>query len=145
MDSETAGKIHLRVYTPQQLKVDENVDMVILQSSQGPTGILPGHMPLSLMLQYGVARIVHNNEERRLAIYGGLAQIQSNQLLVITSEAEWPEEIDLSLAESQRAEAESSLRLQTDSVEVQRTQVALRRSLVQIEVCSYPIVNRPPK
>ena len=136
-------QFHLKIITPTEVKFDEQVNMVIMRCIDGAMGIMPNHMPLSTALDYGITRIINKDGERRIAIFGGIAEVRDNKLTILTNEASWPEEIDLSQAQIERQTASESLKLQTDSVDVQRSQVLLRRSLVAIEVSSYTLVNQP--
>jgi len=135
-------KVRLRIITPAQIKVDEEVDMVIMLCTTGAMGILPGHEPCAAALLYGILRILDGGAERRIAVYGGLATIQNNLLTILTNVAEWPEDIDRARAEADREHAERFLQERTDDIEIQHDQVLLRRVLVQIEVSSYTLDNK---
>jgi len=130
-------KIRLHIITPEQSKIDEDVDMVIMRCTTGDMGIMPGHETRSAVLDYGVMRILNDDNERWIAVYGGLAVIKDNVLTVLTHDAEWPEEIDRAHAHVTREHAERRLQEKTDDLEIQSDQVLLRRALVQIEVSSY--------
>ena len=134
-------KIHLRVVTPARVKVDEKVDMVIMRCITGDLGVLPGHAPCSAVLYYGAMRILADESERRMAVYGGFATVQNDVLTILTNGAEWPEEINLARAEAEREAAEDRLREQTDEREIRNDQIRLRRALVQIEVSSDAVAS----
>lgn len=129
-------KLRLRVVMPEEIKVDELADMVIMRCTGGDMGVLPGHEPRSAVLDYAPMRILDGGSERRIAVYGGLAVIEDDILTVLTHDAEWPEEIDLTQARVDRERAERRLREKEDDLEIQFDQVRLRRALVQIEVSS---------
>ena len=132
-----AQKVRLRIITPEQIKVDEDANMVIIRCITGNMGILPGHEAYSVALDYGILRILHDDIEMRIAVYGGLASIQNDVLTILTNDAEWPEDIDRARAEADREHAERRLQERTDDIEIQHDQVLLRRALVQIEISSY--------
>lgn len=129
-------KIRLRIITPLAVKTDEEADMVIMRSTMGDMGVMPGHIACSALLDYGVLRIINGESERRIAVLGGIAEISDNVLTVISTEAEWPEEIDRSRAEIERDHLERRIQESRDDAEIQRDQGLLRRSLVRIEVSS---------
>jgi len=135
-------KLHLKVCTPENVKFDEDAEMVIMRCITGDMGILPRHEACSAILDYGVLRIFNDEEERRMAIFGGIAQVNDNVVTILANEAQWPEDIDLSLAESERDRTTLRISEQDDILEIQKEQVLLRRSLVQIEVSSYPLISR---
>ena len=84
----------MRIVTPNEIKFDENVDMIIMRCTTGDMGILPGHEPHSAVLDHGEVRILDDGNERRLAVSGGIAEVRNNVLTILTSLAEWPEDID---------------------------------------------------
>ena len=138
------NKIRLHILTPNETKVDEDVDMVIMRCTTGDMGILPGHETRSAVLDYGIMRILDDGSERWIAVYGGLAVIQDDVLTILTQDAEWPEEIDLTRAQANREHAERRLQEKTDDLEIQSDQVLLRRALVQIEAGSYLFTDQEP-
>ena len=92
----------MRIVTPEEVKLDENADMVIMRCTTGDMGILPGHEACSAILDYGVMRILSGGGERRIAIFGGIAQVRDNAVTVLANDAQWPEDIDRARAESER-------------------------------------------
>ena len=134
-----AKKIRLRIVTPAHVKVDEDVDMVIMRATSGDMGVLPGHEARSAALSYGILRILNKDVERWIAVYGGVASIQNDVLTILTNDAEWPEDIDRARAEANREEAERRLQERADDIEIKHDQVLLRRALMQIEVSKYTL------
>ena len=136
------GKLRLRIVTPTEVKVDEDTDMVVMRCLTGDMGIQPGHEERSAALDYGIARVFEGGVERRIAIAGGIAKVSDDVLTIITGGAEWPEDIDRTIAEEEREAAIKRIQESNDKVEIQRSQVSLRRALVQIEVSAYPVVSK---
>lgn len=135
-------KVRLRVVTPAVVKVDEDADMIIMRTTTGDMGVLFGHEARSAVLNLGALRILDSGNERRIAVYGGLATVKNNVLTILTNDAEWPEEIDRVRAEANREHAERRLQERTDDIEIREDLLMLRRALVQIEVSSYPYDDR---
>jgi len=134
-------KIHLKMITPTEVKVDLAVDMIIMRCTNGDMGVLPGHEPRSAELCYGILRILDEGDERIIAVYGGLAVIQNDVVTVLTTGAEWPEEIDAARAKEDREHMEQRIREKTDDIEIQNDQLLLRRALVQIEVSASSVTD----
>ncbi|MGI6169075.1 MAG: ATP synthase F1 subunit epsilon [Christensenellales bacterium] len=130
-------KVHLRVVTPQEVKVDQEADMVIVRSLNGDMGVLPGHEPTSAVLGDGILRIIDGKAEQKIAVFGGLAEVQNDAVNILTKFAEWPEDIDRARAENDRKKAEMLLQERADDLKIQSYQVLLRRALVRIEVSIY--------
>jgi len=129
-----AEKIHLRILTAESEKANEEADMVIMRCINGDIGFLPNHEPYSVVLDTGVTRILRNGSERKIAVFGGLAEIQDNKLTILTTTAQWPEDIDLASVKEECGAARQSLRESSGDEERQKNQALLRRALVQIEV-----------
>lgn len=139
------AKLQLRILTSSVVKVDEQVDMVIMRtiiedmgknSAVGDIGILPNHVPLSAVLGISPLRILNEGSERVLAVFGGVMEVRDNVVTVMTETALWPDEIDKDAAKQEYERAESEKASLTEDAEIRRNKIALRRALVQMEVAS---------
>ena len=131
-------KFNLRVITPHHVVFDEPVNMVIMRCTTGDMGILFGHEPRSVVLEYGVFRIFNDDaNERWLAVYGGLAEIKDNVVTVLTGDAEWPHEVDEKHVREEQEQLQQLLQEHIDDAELRRAEALLRRSSVRIELASY--------
>lgn len=133
------NKIHLNIITPRGLKFDEKADMIIMRCLNGDMGVLSGHEAVSIALGDGILRIINDNVEQKVALFGGVAVIGNKDVKILTSIAQRPDEIDLSRAETDRKQAEQLLQEKADNLMIQSNQVLLRRSLVRIEVSVHPL------
>lgn len=139
--ADPAKKLHLKIITPEKVKFSEDVDMVIMRCLTGDMGILPDHEACTALLDYAILRMLNNGEERKIVVHGGFAEVRDNDITILTDASEWPEDIDRERAERARKRAEQRLHDKTEDVDLQNDQIALRRSLVRIEVSSYPLVS----
>ena len=138
-----AEKLRLRVATPKNVKYDKDADMVIMRCITGDWGVLPKHEASSAILDYGILRIVNTGEEeRRMAVFGGIAQVKDNVVTVLANDAQWPEDIDRALAEAEHEQIKSRIQDSKDELSLQKEQVNMRRTLVQIEVSAYPLISK---
>jgi F-type H+-transporting ATPase subunit epsilon len=94
-------KIELRVIAPTMAtdkspyKFQKSVDMVILRATTGDMGILPGRVPVSMVLETGILRIFDEDAEHHIAILGsGVAHIADNIVTILSDTALKPDEID---------------------------------------------------
>lgn len=127
-------KIHLNIITPRGVKFKEEADMVIMRCIDGDLGVLPGHEAVSAVLGDGILRIFNNGVVEKIAVFGGVAEIDETTVNISTTIAQRPEEIDLERAELDRQEAEAALLEESQERQIHNSQVLLRRSLVRIEV-----------
>ena len=137
-----ANKMRLRVATPENVKFDDDIEMVIMRCISGDMGILPYHEATSAILDYGVLRILSDTSERRMAVFGGIAQVRNNTVTLIANEAHWPEDIDVELIEAERERLANRAQEDLDDMELQRDQILMRRNLVQMEVSDYTVINK---
>ena len=133
-------KLRLRVATPENVKIDENANMVIMRCISGDMGIMPDHEACSAILDFGVLRILDDDGERRMAVFGGMAQVRDNAVTILANDAQWPQDIDISLVEAEHEKIRRRIQESVDDLQIQKDQVLMRRTLVQIEVSSYPIL-----
>lgn len=137
VNNNSNKKIKLIITTPRGVKFDENADMLIMRTIDGDLGILPGHAPVSTVLGDGILRIHNNGVEKKLAIFGGIAEIGASKVSILTTIAQLPEEIDLERAEKDRQEAEAMIEEKSEQLQIQSSHILLRRSLVRIEVSQH--------
>lgn len=127
-------KINLNITTPRGVKFKEEADMVIMRCIDGDLGVLPGHEPVTTILGDGILRVFNNGIEKKIAVFGGVAEIDETTVSILSTIAQRPEEIDLERAEQDRQEAEAALLEESQERQIHNSQVLLRRSLVRIEV-----------
>ena len=136
-DNKSVKKVHLRVLTPKATKVDETVDMVIMRCTNGDMGVLPGHETHLCVLADGVLRMMQGRRERRVAVFGGVAEVRDDQVSILTEEAYWPHEIDSKQVEQERDDLQRKLQEEKDEAGDQNNQALLKRALIKIEVSEY--------
>jgi len=137
-----ARKLHLRIATPDNVKYDEEAEMVIMRCITGDMGVLADHEATSAILDYGVLRIIDGEEERRMAVFGGLAQIGENKVTILANDAQWPEDIDVAFVEAERERMARRSQESLDDLTIQKDQILMRRTLVQMEVSTFPLLSR---
>jgi len=127
------------VITHTETKIDKAVDMVIMRCVDGDMGVLPGHQAHITVLADGILRVLNDGRERKLAVFGGIAEMRQDVLTVLTDEAHWPKDINKGRAEEAREHLARTIQERTDDRELLQDQILLRRALVKIEVGSLPL------
>ncbi|MGB2692152.1 MAG: ATP synthase F1 subunit epsilon [Thermodesulfobacteriota bacterium] len=79
-----ADGIHLKVITPTELVVDEQVDEVVAPGQVGEFGILPGHVPFITTLHSGELKYKIGNSETKLVVEGGVADVRNDTVSILT-------------------------------------------------------------
>ena len=117
----------VRVIAPDKTVWDAEAEEVILPSTTGQLGILAGHAPLLTALDVGVMRVRSDKEWVPIALMGGFAEVDTNEVIVLVNGAERGDAIDTAKAQAAYQEAETRLD-QTDTEDKQAT-IQARQSL----------------
>ncbi len=82
--NKLADGIHLKVITPTELVVDEQVDEVVAPGEVGEFGVLPGHVPFITTLHTGELKYKKGNSEAKLIVEGGIADVRDDNVNILT-------------------------------------------------------------
>ena len=99
----------LRVLAPDQSVFDDTADEIILPSTTGLLGVLPGHISMVTAIDYGVLRVLRNGNWDSIALTGGFAEVESNEVTVLVNKAEMGKNIDAVKAETELEQAKNQL------------------------------------
>ena len=128
------SSFELKIITPERVFFEGMVDMLEMNTTEGEIGILPGHIPMTVILKPGVAKIYETNgETKEAAIHAGFVEILPDKVTVLAEIAEWPGEIDIARAEAARARAEARLQEKSPEMDMARAEIALLRALARID------------
>ena len=134
-------KFRLKVVTPRKMTLDKDVDMVILETIDGQIGVLAGHEPLTTVLGHGTLRYYEDEKIVPLALFGGFAEINQNEVIVLAEICESPEEIDKERARRAVERARRRLEEKKAGMDEIRAKVALRKALVRLELSGQPLTT----
>ena len=107
--------ISLKVLAPNQNVFEGDAEEVILPSTTGQLGILPGHISLVTAIDIGVLRLRSNSKWVSIALMGGFAEIESDEVTVLVNSAEMGSEIDQTIAEKSLSKARTEVNKFTDN------------------------------
>ena len=99
----------LRVLAPDQSVFDDTADEIILPSTTGLLGVLPGHISMVTAIDFGVLRVLKNGNWNSIALTGGFAEVESNEVTVLVNKAEMGKNIDSAKAEAELEQAKNQL------------------------------------
>jgi F-type H+-transporting ATPase subunit epsilon len=83
-----ADTLRLRLYTPEQELLDDDVEQVIAPGAYGEIGVLPKHAALVTMLQPGVLRYIRAGKTSSVRITGGFAEVRDDVMTVLADGGE---------------------------------------------------------
>ncbi len=97
----------VKVITPDKTVWDDQVEEIILPSTTGQLGILSGHAPLLTALEVGVMRVRPNKEWKTIALMGGFAEVENDEIKILVNGAELGDNIDRDTARTEYQEAQT--------------------------------------
>jgi len=124
----------LRIITPERLFYENQVEMVEFNTTEGEIGVLPGHIPLTVIVKPGILDITEAEGDKVAALHAGFAEILPDRVTILAEIIEWPEEIDEGRAQAAKERAEERLRSKTAETDVARAETALLRAVARIQV-----------
>jgi len=84
----------VKVISPDKTILDASAEEVILPSTTGQLGILTNHVPLVTALDIGVLRFRQDKTWASIALSGGFAEVEDNEVTVLVNSAEAGSSID---------------------------------------------------
>jgi F-type H+-transporting ATPase subunit epsilon len=126
----------LEIVTPEKKVVDTVATEAQIPGKSGYLGVLPGHAPLITELSVGeiTFHTGNNNEEQRLAVAWGFAEVLPDKVTILAETAERPAEIDVERARKAKERAEQRLTSGDTNVDVERSLDALHKAETRLEV-----------
>ncbi|MFS8885856.1 ATP synthase F1 subunit epsilon [Synechococcus sp. H70.2] len=118
----------VRVLTPDRIVWDAPAEEVILPATSGQLGILTNHAPLLTAIGNGVMRIKADGRWVAIAVMGGFAEVENNEVTVLVNRAERGEQVDKAAAQALLEKANQVLNTSTDKQELLQAKLEQQRA-----------------
>jgi F-type H+-transporting ATPase subunit epsilon len=125
--------LNLRVMAPNRIVLNSEVEEIILSSNTGQIGILPNHAPLLTALDIGVMKLRIANKWTAVALMGGFAQIDQNQITILVNEAEKANDINFQEAQEAFENAQNASSQAVGKKQIIEANLALKRAKARLE------------
>jgi F-type H+-transporting ATPase subunit epsilon len=99
----------LEIVTPDARVYSETIETVVLPTTTGEVGILPGHIPLLTEIEEGELRVTKDGVTHNLAVGRGFAEVSGDKVAVLTESAIEAEKIDVAAVEEALRKAKERL------------------------------------
>lgn len=100
----------LEILTPSKVILDQEVSAAEFQTSRGLMEVRSGHASLVAVLEIGQVRLEFpSGPGYAVAVHGGILKIEDDTVLVLASEGEHPENIDLERSKEALERAKAAL------------------------------------
>jgi F-type H+-transporting ATPase subunit epsilon len=126
----------LEIVTPEARVYSDTIDTVVIPTTEGEVGILPGHIPLLTQVEHGELRVTKDGQTHWLAVSGGFAEVEGDRIHILAEQAITEEKIDEKVVEDALKRAEQQLHeaKHLDPQEYEHLQSLVRYSGVQLAV-----------
>ncbi len=123
----------LKIITHERVVFDNEVDELVVQTTNGLIGILKDHIPITTSLEIGVTKAKIGEKYKYFATMGGVFQFRENNAVILTDVCDEDTDIDIARAKSAKERAEARLAEVNADIDAKRAQAALARSLARLQ------------
>ncbi len=127
--------LKLSLITPQKQLLDGlAVESVVLPALQGEMGVLPGHIPMMVQLDFGSLRYKQDGQEKEFAVLGGFAEVLHEAVNVFAEGADLAEEIDEEAEKQKIKRAKESLSSKDADIDFELAELEIKQAIARMKV-----------
>jgi F-type H+-transporting ATPase subunit epsilon len=119
--------------TPERVVVGDEVESVVVSTTEGFFGILGNHAPFIGGLRIGVLKYRKGGKLHWVATDNGVFENSENRLRIMVDSAERGEDINVLRAKQAHERAKKRLEQKLDGMDVLRAELALKRALARLQ------------
>ncbi|MGL5760709.1 MAG: ATP synthase F1 subunit epsilon, partial [Cetobacterium sp.] len=123
-----ANSFKLELVTPLSKILSEEVNFVMLRTTEGDMGILPNHSPFVAGLATGEMKVRNNGQEKFYYVSGGFVEISDNVVTILADEAMDVKDIDLEAARKEAQIAKEKLEKIAEDIDIANVQKTLTQA-----------------
>lgn len=125
--------IHVQFVSPERIIFEADAKEIIVRTTDGEIGFLPGHVPFAGVLSVAEARIydVDDSTVHSFAVHRGFVEVANDRCTILSDVAEAAGDIDIARAEVAERRATEALDADKDDDDAA---AALKRAQVRIAV-----------
>lgn len=127
-----ANKMRLQIITPMRSILDEEVESVILSTTEGEMGVLYDHEPVVALLSYDKITYTQDGVKKEATTLGGFAEVTMDRVVILTDASEFADEIDVERAKKAKERAERRLAEGNPNMDRARAEIALKKAIARI-------------
>lgn len=129
-----ANSFKLELVTPLAKILSEEVNFVMLRTTEGDMGILPNHSPFVAGLATGEMKVRNNGQEKFYYVSGGFVEISDNVVTILADEAMDVNDIDLEAARKEAQIAKEKLERIAEDMDMSNVQKTLTQALTKVKL-----------
>ena len=125
--------MHLKIITHEKVVFDENVDEIYTRGVDGEFGILKNHVPVMAALDIGVTHIRQGENSKYFTTMGGVLQFKDDECIILTTNAECGDDIDVARAKEALRRAKERLEDNNAAIDAKRAEAAVARAMARLK------------
>lgn len=129
-----ANTMKLQIITPMRTILDEEVESVVLHTTEGEMCVLYDHEPTVTLLGYKDLSYTQGGQKKKATALGGFAEITKDKITVLTDASELADDIDLERAQKAKERAEKRLASKEANIDHLRAEIALKKAIARINL-----------
>lgn len=129
-----ANTFRLEVVTPLRKVFSQDVEFVMLRTTEGDMGILPNHAPFVASLAIGEMKVRVGGQDTIYFVSGGFLEISKDKTIILADEAMLASEIDVERARKQAEIARERLEKLSEEKDLAMVQKNLQEALTQVKI-----------
>lgn len=126
--------IHLTVVTPEKQLLSEEVDELIVPTTNGELSILPQHADLLAQIAPGELTIKKGSKSDHLVVVGGFLEVGKNTVTVLADYAVHGKDISEAVAQQAKDRAEKVMKEKKSDVDFATAEAEFRRAILELKV-----------
>ena len=132
-----ASNFKLKIITPERIVLETEADMLTATARDGELTILPNHEPLVTAL--GIDMLTYRSEgtEYSAAVIGGILEVDTKEVHVLSDHAELGIEIDEARATHAKERAEAEKTQKKDKLDQYLTEMALAKAIARLRAVEF--------
>lgn len=130
-----ANMMNLQIITPTRTILNEQVESVILHTTEGEMGVLYDHEPVVALLAYKDLVYTQEGKKKKATAFGGFVEVTKDQVMILTDASELADQIDIERARKAKERAEK--RMQDSNMDQLRAEIALKKAIMRIRLAEH--------
>ncbi len=126
--------IHLSIVTPEKEVLSEEVDEVIVPTTNGELSILPEHTALLAQLMPGELQLKKGNKTEHVVVVGGFLEVGKDTVTILADYAVHGKEISEAAAQQAKERAEKAMKERKSDVDFATAEAEFRRAILELRV-----------
>lgn len=130
-------RLQVCILTPDRIFRNKEAEELIFLTSTGQIGVLNGHAPLITALDIGPMILRQQSNWTALALIGGFALVQNNQVTILVNEAITASSVEKNEAEKALDEATNRLNQVTGEKEKVEATFSFKRARARYQIVQW--------